>query len=163
LPPTGAPPVLRTPSPLGYHWDIQYDGQVSGPNDDLKNLKVDPDASKLWVVNPDAGARKEVPWIGDSLKDLEANPELAELAKKATPVWVGPGGNPNLPAAWQWKAVDRSKRNPMTALSRLQATRGSIRSTHDEGCARIEDHALNKDTRVTGVTVRRVSFAAIAA
>jgi len=49
--------------------------------------------SKLWVVNPDAGATDR--WIGYSLRDLAANPELA---KKATPVWAGPEVDPNLSA-----------------------------------------------------------------
>jgi len=84
---------------LGYHWDIEYDGQASDPNSPITNLGVNEKASKLWVVNPDPKAPVEARWIGYSLEELNANPELAKLAKKATPVWAGPGGNPNLPAA----------------------------------------------------------------
>lgn len=83
---------------LGYHFDIQYLGQASGPNNDLKNLKVDQKASKLWVAIPGAAEGGKDQWISYSLEELEANPELAKLAKKATPVWTGPSGNPNLPA-----------------------------------------------------------------
>jgi hypothetical protein len=81
---------------LGYHWDIRYTpgGQASGPNDVLK-AKVDEKLSKLWVVNPNPDAPVADRWIGYSLEDLKANPELAKLAKKATPVWAGPRVNPN--------------------------------------------------------------------
>ena len=76
---------LNTKS-LGYHWDIRYHGGASDPS-------VNQKASKLWVVKPGVVGTPE--WIGYSLEDLAANPELA---KKATPVWAGPNGNPNLPA-----------------------------------------------------------------
>jgi hypothetical protein len=77
---------------LGYYWDIHYLGEASGPDSPITNPRVDEKASKLWVVNPDAGAAVEDRWIGYSLEDLAANPELA---KKGNPVWIGPRVNPN--------------------------------------------------------------------
>lgn len=73
---------------LGYYWDIRYLGEASGPDTPINNLSVDQKASKLWVVNPDPGAAQR--WIGYSLEDLAANPELTT---KATPIWSL--GNPN--------------------------------------------------------------------
>lgn len=73
---------------LGYYWDIRYLGEASGPDTPINNLSVDQQASKLWVVNPDPGAAQR--WIGYSLEDLAANPDLST---KATPIWSL--GNPN--------------------------------------------------------------------
>lgn len=71
---------------LGYYWDINYAGELAtGSN--IQNLRIDPEASKLWIRRNDPSTGEFVAWDSYSLAQTQSDPEAQKLARLATPLW----------------------------------------------------------------------------